>query len=102
VEVKNCVIGDNARIDHLTYLGDSVLGCNVHLGAGTVVANLRHDKDNIKMFVKDGIVDTERRKMGVVMGDGSQTGINTSIYPGRKIWPGKHTLPAEVVSKDKI
>jgi UDP-N-acetylglucosamine diphosphorylase/glucosamine-1-phosphate N-acetyltransferase len=102
VEIKNCVIGDRVSIGHLSYFGDSVLGCNINIGAGTVVANLRHDNQTIKMFVKDAKVDTERRKMGVVIGDGVHTGIKTCIYPGRKIWPNKHTLPAEVVAKDKI
>jgi len=102
VEVKNCVIGDDVSIGHLSYFGDSVLGCGINIGAGTISANLRHDDQSIKMLVKEEMVDTQRRKMGVIIGDNAQTGINTSIYPGRKIWPGKSTLPAEVVSKDKI
>ncbi len=102
VEIKNSVIGDNVNICHLSYLGDSVLGCDINIGAGTISANLRHDSESIKMFVKDSPVDTQRKKMGVIIGDGVHTGINTCIYPGRKIWPGKHTLPAEVVLKDKM
>ncbi|HJW97277.1 MAG TPA: bifunctional sugar-1-phosphate nucleotidylyltransferase/acetyltransferase [archaeon] len=102
VEIKNCVIGDNVSIGHLSYFGDSVLGCHINIGAGTISANLRHDNESVKMFVKDGIVDSQRRKLGVVIGDGVHTGINTCIYPGRKIWPNRHTLPAEVVAKDKI
>jgi bifunctional UDP-N-acetylglucosamine pyrophosphorylase/glucosamine-1-phosphate N-acetyltransferase len=102
VEVKNCVIGDNVSIGHLSYFGDSVLGCDINIGAGTISANLRHDNENVKMFIKDGMVDSQRRKLGVVIADGVHTGINTCIYPGRKIWPNKHTLPAEVISKDKI
>jgi UDP-N-acetylglucosamine diphosphorylase/glucosamine-1-phosphate N-acetyltransferase len=102
VEVKNCVIGDKVSVGHLSYFGDSVLGCDINIGAGTISANLRHDSENIRMLVKDTVINTERRKLGVVIGDGVHTGINTCIYPGRKIWPNKHTLPAEVVSKDKI
>jgi len=102
VEVKNCVIGDNVSIGHLSYFGDSVLCCGINIGAGTISANLRHDNENVKMFIKDSKVDSQRRKLGVVIADGMHTGINTCIYPGRKIWPNKHTLPAEVVAKDKI
>jgi bifunctional UDP-N-acetylglucosamine pyrophosphorylase/glucosamine-1-phosphate N-acetyltransferase len=102
VEIKNCVIGDEVSIGHLSYFGDSVLGNRINIGGGTIVANLRHDSESVKMFVKDAKLDSERRKLGVVIGDGVHTGIKTSIYPGRKIWPNKHTLPAEVVSKDKI
>jgi UDP-N-acetylglucosamine diphosphorylase/glucosamine-1-phosphate N-acetyltransferase len=102
VEIKNCVIANNVNVCHLSYLGDSVLGSDINVGGGTIAANLRHDSENVRMLVKDSPVDTERKKMGVIMGDGVHTGINTSIYPGRKIWPGKHTLPGEVVSKDKM
>ena len=46
-------------------------------------------------------VDTGMRKFGAIIADGVHTGINTTIYPGRKIWPGLGTLPGEVVDKDK-
>lgn len=100
VEVKNSIIGDNTSIGHLSYVGDSVVGNNVNFGAGTITANLRHDNKNIKSYVKDILVDTKRRKLGTIIGDNVHTGINTSIYPGRKIWPNKTTLPSEIVKKD--
>jgi bifunctional UDP-N-acetylglucosamine pyrophosphorylase/glucosamine-1-phosphate N-acetyltransferase len=46
------------------------------------------------------LVDTGRRKLGVIMGDNVHTGIHTSIYPGRKIWPEMSTLPGDIVIKD--
>jgi bifunctional UDP-N-acetylglucosamine pyrophosphorylase/glucosamine-1-phosphate N-acetyltransferase len=101
VEVKNCVIGDHVSIGHLSYFGDSVFGCGINIGAGTIAANLRHDNASVKSIVKGQVVDTGRRKMGAVIGDNVHTGIHTSIYPGRKIWPGKATLPGEIVSADK-
>jgi hypothetical protein len=42
------------------------------------------------------------RKFGTIIGDDVHTGINTSIYPGRKLWPGTSTLPGEVVQRDKL
>jgi len=102
VEIKNTVIGDSVSVGHLSYIGDSVLGNNINIGAGTITANLRHDKGNIKMFVKEKAIDTDRNKLGVVIGDNAKLGINTSIYPGRKIWANKHTIPNEVIEKDKI
>lgn len=100
VEIKNSIIGDNTCIGHLSYIGDSVLGDNVNLGAGTITANLRHDDVNIKSPVKKKLVNTGRRKLGAIIGDNVHTGIHTSIYPGRKIWPDKTTLPGEIVKKD--
>jgi cyanophycin synthetase len=47
------------------------------------------------------LVAAARRDPPHVIGDGVHTGINTSIYPGRKFAPGSTTLPGEVVNKDK-
>jgi UDP-N-acetylglucosamine diphosphorylase / glucose-1-phosphate thymidylyltransferase / UDP-N-acetylgalactosamine diphosphorylase / glucosamine-1-phosphate N-acetyltransferase / galactosamine-1-phosphate N-acetyltransferase len=102
VEVKNVIFMDGCRVDHLSYVGDSVFGERVHLGAGTLIANLRHDKTNVQSMVKNQLVDTGRKKLGAILADDVQTGVNTSIYPGRKMWPGKWTHPAEVVRKDII
>ena len=102
VEVKNSILMDNAVIGHLSYCGDSVIGEGVNFGAGTIVANLRHDNGNVKSMVKGALIATGRRKLGAIIGDKAKTGIHTSIYPGRKIWPGKTTMPGEVVKKDVI
>jgi len=100
VEIKNCVIGDNTKISHLSYVADSVIGNNVNFGAGTIVANLRHDNKHVFSLVKGKLVDSGRRKLGTICGDGVHTGINTSIYPGRKLFVDVETLPGQVVDKD--
>ena len=96
VEVKNSAIMNGSKIGHLSYVGDSVIGENCNFGAGTVCSNLRHDKCPIKSFVKGERVDSGRRKLGVIMGEGVMTGVNTSIYPGTVIEPGFRGLPAAV------
>jgi NDP-sugar pyrophosphorylase family protein len=50
--------------------------------------------------VRGELIDTGRRKLGTIIGDNVHTGIHTSIYPGRKIWPNESTLPGEIVTKD--
>ncbi len=100
VEIKNTIIGNNSNVPHLSYIGDSVIGENVNLGAGTITANLRHDNANVKSPVKGDLIDSGRRKLGAIVADHVHTGINTSIYPGRKIWPHKMTLPGQVVTRD--
>ena len=102
VEIKNSIIDNNTNIAHLSYVGDSIIGENVNFGAGTIIANLRHDNKNIKTEIKGEIVDTGRRKLGTVIGDDVHTGINTNIYPGRKIFSGKTTFPGEIIKKDVI
>jgi UDP-N-acetylglucosamine diphosphorylase / glucose-1-phosphate thymidylyltransferase / UDP-N-acetylgalactosamine diphosphorylase / glucosamine-1-phosphate N-acetyltransferase / galactosamine-1-phosphate N-acetyltransferase len=100
VEIKNCLILSKTSVGHLSYVGDSVLGENVNFGAGTTVSNLRHDGKNHRSMIGSVLVDTGRRKFGSIIGDGVHTGINTSIYPGRMLWPGTTTLPGEIVSND--
>lgn len=102
VEIKNSLILSNTNVGHLSYVGDSVLGERVNLGAGTTVSNLRHDGKNHRSAVDGELIDTGRRKFGAIFGDGVHTGINTSVYPGRKMWPGTTTLPGEVVTKDVV
>ena len=101
VEIKNSVIMAGAAVPHLTYVGDSVVGEKANLGCGTITANFRHDGKNHRSMVKGELVDTGRRKLGAIIGDHVHTGINTSIYPGRKLWPHTSTLPGEVVERDK-
>jgi UDP-N-acetylglucosamine diphosphorylase/glucosamine-1-phosphate N-acetyltransferase len=100
VEVKNSVLFPGATVGHLSYVGDSVLGADVNFGAGTKVANLRHDDENVRLRVKGEPVDTGRRKFGVVCGDGVKTGINTSLNAGVKLETDGWTKPGEVVFSD--
>ena len=102
VEIKNSLIFSHTNVGHLSYIGDSVLGERVNLGAGTTTSNLRHDGKNHRSMVKGVLVDTGRRKFGAIIGDGAHTGINTSIYPGRKLGSNARTRPGEVVQHDII
>ena len=100
VEIKNSIIYPNTMISHLSFVGDSILGAHVNIGAGTIISNFRHDGKNHRMVIKGELVDTGREKMGAIIGDGVHTGINTSIYPARKIGMGRTTLPGEIVKYD--
>ncbi len=100
VEIKNTIILNQTNIGHLSYVGDSVIGEKVNFGAGTITSNLRHDGKTMHSMVGKELVDTGRRKFGAIVGDGVHTGIHTSIYPGRKIWPEQSTKPGDIVAKD--
>ena len=102
VEVKNSLILSHTHIGHLSYVGDSVIGEHVNLGAGTITSNFRHDGKMHRSLVSGVLIDTGRKKFGAVIGDGVRTGIHTSIYPGRKLWPGVTTLPGEMVRTDRL
>lgn len=98
-EVKNSVLFEHARVPHLSYVGDSVLGRDTNLGAGTVVANLRHDGATVACWTPRGRVDTGRRKFGVVLGDGAKTGINATLNVGVMLGPGATVGPGETVAR---
>jgi bifunctional UDP-N-acetylglucosamine pyrophosphorylase/glucosamine-1-phosphate N-acetyltransferase len=101
VEIKNSVLMTDTSVGHLSYVGDSVLGRNVNFGAGTNVANLRHDGENVRLTVKGDRVDTGRRKLGAIIGDGTKTGINTSLNAGVKLGAGEKTGLDETVTRDR-
>ncbi|ACV13078.1 Nucleotidyl transferase [Halorhabdus utahensis DSM 12940] len=101
VEIKNSVIRRGTNVPHLSYVGDSVLGQDVNFGAGTNVANLRHDGATVHLTVKGDRISTGRRKFGVVVGDGVKTGINTSLEPGVTLSGGTVTEPGERVRRDR-
>jgi bifunctional UDP-N-acetylglucosamine pyrophosphorylase/glucosamine-1-phosphate N-acetyltransferase len=93
-EVKASILMERSHVGHLSYVGDSVVGADSNLGAGTITANLRFDGLSVKVMVKGASVDTGRRKIGAFLGDGVKTGINVSLFPGIKVgaksWIGPH------------
>jgi len=80
-EIKNSIIMSGTKIPHFNYIGDSVVGSDCNFGAGTKIANLRHDHATVKVCGKD----TRRKKFGAVIGDGVRFGINCSINVGTLI-----------------
>jgi UDP-N-acetylglucosamine diphosphorylase/glucosamine-1-phosphate N-acetyltransferase len=101
VEVKNSVVRRGTDVPHLSYVGDSVVGRNANLGAGTTVANLRHDDEPVCLTIKGERVPTDRRKFGVVVGDRARTGIDTTLNAGVTLSTGARTDPGETVLRDR-
>ncbi len=100
VSIKNSVLFDNAKVSHISYIGDSILGENVNIGAGSFVANLRHDHAEVTTQANGKKISTGRVKMGVVLGDQVKVGINTKFYPGVMLWPEKTTKPGDIVKEN--
>ena len=101
VEIKNSWIGNHSNVGHLSYVGDSIIGNQVNFGAGTSIANLRHDKKPQKITLDNQRIDTGMRKLGAMIGHGTKTGIHTSIYPASIIEQGTLTLPQEILAPEK-
>jgi len=99
-EIKNSILMDGTHVGHLSYVGDSIIGEKCNLGAGTITANYRLDGRTVKMMVKDVTVDTERTKLGVVLGDNVKSGINALFMPGVKVGVNSWVGPNVVVERD--
>ncbi|MBT9449272.1 DapH/DapD/GlmU-related protein [Akkermansia glycaniphila] len=100
VEVKNSIIYDNTHIAHLSYVGDSIVGSHVNVGAGCIFSNYRHDGLNNQMMVNGELIDTKHDKLGAMVGDGVKLGANSVICPGRKIGRGRMTDPGTIIRHD--
>jgi bifunctional UDP-N-acetylglucosamine pyrophosphorylase/glucosamine-1-phosphate N-acetyltransferase len=81
-EIKNSVVMGKTNIPHQNYVGDSIIGENCNFGAGTKIANLRFDKKNVEVILNGKRYDTKRRKLGTIIGDNVQTGINSMMNVG--------------------
>jgi NDP-sugar pyrophosphorylase family protein len=108
-EIKNSFLFNGCQVPHFNYVGDSILGARVHLGAGVIVSNLKLDGDFITLRVDQTILSTGLRKFGALIGDGAEVGCNAVLNPGSvlgrhaQVYPGvswRGILPANSIAKD--
>lgn len=92
-EVKHTIFLNDAKAGHFAYLGDSILGRNANLGAGTKFANLKFLGGNVSIRTETGMLDTGRRKFGAILADEAQTGCNSVTNPGTIIGKGGILMP---------
>jgi len=88
-EVKRGILLAGAQAPHLNYVGDSILGAGVNLGAGVILSNHRHDRANVRIAG----VDTGRRKLGAILGDGVAIGCGGVLDPGVIVGRESQTYP---------
>jgi NDP-sugar pyrophosphorylase family protein len=92
-EVKNSIFLKGAKAAHFAYVGDSILGAEVNLGAGTKLANLKFLKREITFEINEVKFKTGLRKMGAILGDRVQTGCNVVLQPGTLLGKGSVVYP---------
>jgi len=95
-EVKNSLFFPHAKAPHFAYVGDSILGKEVNLGAGTKLANLKFTKKEIKIRINNKVYNTGLRKFGAIIGDYSQTGCNVVLLPGTLLGKNSYVFPGVV------
>ncbi len=92
-EVKHAIFLDDAKAGHFAYLGDSILGNQVNLGAGTKLANLRFTGGEVPIKTPGGLVASGLRKLGAILGDQVQSGCNSVTNPGALLGKKSMLLP---------
>lgn len=97
-EVKHSIFLDDAKAGHFAYVGDSILGGEVNLGAGTKLANFRFLPGEVRVRTPEGTLDSGLRKFGAILGDRVQTGCNTVTSPGAVVGPDCLIMPNTTVS----
>lgn len=96
-ELKRVVMLDGSQAPHFNYVGDSVLGRGVNLGAGTRLANLKNDGSEVVVRMGAETLSTGLRKFGAILGDGVHTGCNVVTSPGTLVGPGCLVYPGTVL-----
>jgi NDP-sugar pyrophosphorylase family protein len=90
-EVKGSVLLPKAKAPHQAYVGDSILGRDVNLGAGTICSNVKNIGREVTFRAGGEVIHTGLRKFGAVLGDNAKTGCNTVLNPGVLMGPGSVT-----------
>ena len=96
-EIKNAIIFDNCEVPHYNYVGDSVLGFHAHMGAGSILSNIKADKKNVTIACEGEKIQTGLRKMGAVLGDWVDLGCNSVCNPGSVIGRKTNLYPLSFV-----
>jgi UDP-N-acetylglucosamine diphosphorylase / glucose-1-phosphate thymidylyltransferase / UDP-N-acetylgalactosamine diphosphorylase / glucosamine-1-phosphate N-acetyltransferase / galactosamine-1-phosphate N-acetyltransferase len=88
-ELKTSFVFAGSKLAHLNFVGDSLLGADVNLEAGALIANYRNERADkrIRIATAEGVVDTGVEKFGAIVGDGTRIGANAVIAPGALIAP---------------
>ena len=99
-EVRNSVLMPGSRVGHLAFVGDSILGYEVDIGASVVLSNYRFDGAEVQVMLRGQLASTHTDKFGSVVGDTAKIGCGAVVLPGRTIGYNSWIDPAVVVKTD--
>ena len=109
-ELKNVILFDQAKVPHYNYVGDSILGFQAHMGAGSITSNVKSDKTLVVIRDGEDRFPTGLKKVGAMLGDRAEIGCNTVLNPGTvigrdsSVYPTscvRGTVPANSIFKDQ-
>ena len=95
-ELKNVILFDNVQVPHYNYVGDSILGCKSHMGAGAITSNVKSDKTPVCVRGEE-VYNTGLKKVGAFLGDFAEIGCNSVLNPGTVIGRNTNVYPLSCV-----
>ena len=96
-ELKNTILFDGVKAPHFNYVGDSILGFNAHLGAGSITSNVKSDKSFVTVKCNHEVIETGLKKLGALVGDYVEIGCNSVLNPGSVIGRNATVYPLSSV-----
>ncbi len=96
-ELKNVILFDCVQVPHYNYVGDSILGYKVHMGAGAITSNVKCDKSMVCVTYNGEKINTGMKKFGAVLGDHVEVGCGSVLNPGTAVGRGSVIYPLSSV-----
>ena len=96
-ELKNVILFNKVQVPHYNYVGDSILGCKAHMGAGSITSNVKSDKTLVVVKGEGISIETGLKKMGAMLGDNVEVGCNSVLNPGTVIGRNSNIYPTSMV-----
>lgn len=96
-ELKNVILFDRVQVPHYNYVGDSILGFQSHMGAGSITSNVKSDKTLVTVHAADEAIETGLKKFGAMLGDHVEVGCNSVLNPGTVIGRNTNVYPLSMV-----
>ncbi|MBR3973152.1 MAG: UDP-N-acetylglucosamine pyrophosphorylase [Oscillospiraceae bacterium] len=97
VELKNAILFDGVQVPHFNYVGDSILGCKSHMGAGAVTSNFKSDASVVVVKHGEEQISTGLQKFGAMLGDFVEVGCNSVLNPGTVVGRNTTVYPTSCV-----
>jgi NDP-sugar pyrophosphorylase family protein len=101
-EIKTSVIFEKSSLAHFNFAGDSIIGSDVNMEAGSIIANHHNDRTDktIRVRVGKSLLDTDAIKFGALIGDGCRIGANAVLCPGTILPKGTIVRRLELVCQE--
>jgi len=100
-EIKSSFIFSNSALAHFNFVGDSIIGSNVNMEAGSIIANHYNEREEkeISVLINGQVIKTGSTKFGGLIGDGVKIGANAVLSPGTLLTSGTIVSRLQLISQ---